>query len=75
VPEHCIRSVIDIRSFLTDLLLQAPEKSKLSDDVRALRASCRKFLDLCGSDHPDRGKPYWSQSFDAWVFMSALGEL
>jgi hypothetical protein len=45
VPEHCIQSVLQIRSFLTDLLGELPAKDGLPDMIRSMRASCRRFLD------------------------------
>lgn len=75
VVEHCVRSVIEIRHYLTSEIQHLGE-SELSGSLRAMRAACRKFLD-CVDD--DRGaviryglhEGHWA----SWRFGGALGEL
>lgn len=45
---HCIGSVLDIRRFLTQELAELDPKSELAESLKAMRASCRKFLDEAG---------------------------
>lgn len=76
VPEHCVESVHEMRSFLTEELTDHREHEGISKNLRAMRAACRKFLDTVQKsggviiiDDPFEGGP------DAWEFFSALGEL
>ncbi len=76
VPSHCVTSILEIRSFLTDVLDDLPFESELSQNLRAMRAACRKFLHVAAGDEPRillnggrRGD--WA----SWVFNGALGEL
>ncbi len=64
MPDHCIQSVLEIRRFLTAELQDLPARSKLAGHLRAMRASCRKFLDML----PDGRVPQM-------VFLTSLGEL
>ena len=76
VPEHCVRSVIEIRAFLTAELGKLDDSSELAANLRALRAACRKFLDTVQEDG-DRivrfgfSHGHWA----SWVFNGALGEM
>lgn len=75
VPEHCARSVVEIRQFLSVEIASLSEDSELSKIFRAMRAACRKFLDLVGSDEnilrfgSNRGH------YASWEFNGAVGEL
>ena len=78
LPDHCVRSVIEIRHHLTHELGQLDNNSELAKSLRAMRAACRKFLDLVQDN--DRGRDivryghhhgHWA----SWVFNGALGEL
>jgi hypothetical protein len=76
MPEHCVHSVIEIRHYLTNELGDIDNKSPLGMSLRAMRASCRKFLDTVdarGNDlvHFGWQKGHWA----SWEFNSALGEL
>jgi hypothetical protein len=64
VPHHCIESVLEIRKFLTAQLQDLDVRTKLAKHLRAMRASCRKFLDALPKGHSP-----------SQVFMTALGEL
>lgn len=75
VPDHCVRSVLEIRRFLTTELQSLDGDSELADSLRALRAACRKFMDNVGarSDIIVFGahRGHWA----SWEFNGALGEL
>ena len=74
VPSHCVRSVLEIRSFLTNKISQTNEKELLGS-LKALRAACRKFLDIVGSRDEiisfGNQKGHWA----SWEFNGAVGEL
>jgi hypothetical protein len=76
LPHHCVQSVLEIRQFLTEELARLNSATALESSLRAMRASCRKFLDAVGDEegrivifggHPG----HWA----SWVFNGALGEL
>lgn len=74
--EHCVRSVIEIRQFLTSEIGGIDENSELADSLRAMRTACRKFLDTVQNDKRqiitfgmERGH------YASWIFLSAIGEL
>ena len=50
MPEHCVRSVLEIRHFLSGELGKLETKSEFAASLRAMRAACRKFLDRVGVD-------------------------
>ncbi len=47
---ECVNSVLDIRKFLTDILLRMDQESLsdgvLAQNIRSMRAACRDFLDV-----------------------------
>jgi hypothetical protein len=67
VPSYCSQSVLEIRTFLTTELGHLDSGSQLAQHLRAMRAACRKFLDLAQTQKD------W-QPFDS-TFSGALGEL
>lgn len=69
VPDHCVQSVIEMRHFLTSELQGLDSEKELAQNLRAMRAACRKFLD----DDPWHGSPRGHAS--RWMLESALGEL
>ena len=76
VPEHCVRSVLEIRRFLTAELGRVDGGSDLSESLRAMRAAARKFLDSVGADGREavlyaNHRGHWA----SWTFYSALGEM
>lgn len=78
VPSHCVHSVLEIRRFLTDQLAEIPSRDELSESLRAMRAACRKFLnvtqeldDSYGWDPGHFNPGHWA----TWRFDSALGEM
>lgn len=74
VPEYGAESVLDIRRFVTSEIGALGAQSPLADNLRAIRAACRKFLNAIDSDdRPHAGARYWGHS--RWSFDRALGEL
>ena len=47
-PDRVIQSVLSIRAFLTQTLVQGQMGKELEGNLRGMRAACRKFLD----EHP-----------------------
>ena len=72
VPDHCVRSVIDI---LTDELGKLEGGSELAGSLRAMRAACRKFLERVGTDGREGIRYASGGGVQSWTFGSALGEL
>jgi hypothetical protein len=50
VPSHCVHSVIEIRHRLSDELGKLDSNSELGASLRAMRATCHKFLERVGTD-------------------------
>lgn len=76
VPNQCVQSVLKIRDALSSEIGKLDGDSELGLGLRAMRASCRKFLSVVASDErriiqfgADRSH------YASWVFISALGEL
>ena len=78
LPDHCVRSVIEIRQHLTSELGQLDNDAELAKSLRAMRAACRKFLNLTQDN--ERGRDiiryghhhgHWAN----WEFNGALGEM
>ncbi len=80
LPEHCIHSVLDIRRFLTDVMMEHGQADELQGNLRAMRAACRRFLDELNID-PERKRVIVPQhhydvyNYGGWVLNQALGEL
>ena len=75
-PSYCVDSVLQIRQFLTSKIGQIPVDSELSKSLRAMRASCRKFLNDTNDPHGDIIRYGFQMGhFASWKFISALGEL
>lgn len=75
IAHHCVESVLDIRRFLTGELQQPVEPDALTIGLRAMRAACRKFLDVVGADEDIVRYGYHQGHWASWVFNGALGEL
>jgi len=76
LPEHCVHSVLQIREFLTSKIGKLPQDSELTTSLRAMRGSCRKFLDSTSSRNGDiirfgNHNGHWA----SWEFNGAVGEL
>ena len=70
VPEQCVQSILGIREYLNRLLITHLVEKDLSDSIRAMRAACRKFLDVIPQAEKD--KHYFLHGPH---FRLALGEL
>lgn len=75
VPHHCVKSVLQIRSILTDALNELNKESNLASNIRAMRASCRKFLDAVEADEKIVKCGNVSNHYASWHFNGAVGEL
>jgi len=42
-PNHCAKSVVKIRNFLTEQLFELDAKSELAITLKAMRSACRRF--------------------------------
>ena len=67
VPDQVADSVLTIRSELTSLLKRLPENSEAVASFRAMRASCRDYLDSVHVRHGSSGGPF--------PFVAELGRL
>jgi hypothetical protein len=74
VEDQCFSSVIEIRKFLTDIIGQLGQDSKLGDHLRGIRAACRAFLNETSPGSSRVHRPHWHGPFDS-SFFTALGEL
>lgn len=76
MPMHCVNSIIEIRKYLTDEIGSLPNGSELETNLRALRVSCRKYLDKIQYDKQEMRylRPPYS-NLSSWIFISGLGEL
>ena len=54
MPDHCIESAREIRSFLTTELGLLPDGSQLAPPLKSIRAACRKFMDGLQRQHSHR---------------------
>ncbi|MFI0199872.1 MULTISPECIES: DUF6650 family protein [Streptomyces] len=70
-PGHCVASVLQIRETLTQILMEPDTGDELAENLKAMRAACRRFLNNVGLNHAGhvRGR---TQSA---IFGAALGEL
>jgi len=75
VPDHCVRSVLEIRHYLTDELQALAAEGGLSESLRAMRAACRKFLDRIGRDDAIIRFGGHMGHWASWEFNGSLGEL
>ena len=75
VPEWCVRSVVEIREFLTCELQQGDGSSELFDSLRAMRLACRKFMDSVGNNNDIISHGSHLGHWASWEFNSAVGEL
>jgi len=76
VPHHCVMSVQEIRRALTKELGKLDHEKELAQSLRAMRAACRKFLNLVDGTHGEvirlgASPGHWA----SWCFNGALGEL
>lgn len=72
-PDWAVKSVLEIRAYLTQCLQKVEKDSPLAESVRAMRTACRKFLGQCQGLDLDFSKRYFFWGANA-LFYSALGE-
>jgi hypothetical protein len=75
-PHHCVESVLQIRQFLTSEIGALDNTSQLSQNLRAMRSACRKFLEATSDKDGcvirfGNSYGHWA----SWVFNGALGEM
>lgn len=70
---HCISSALEIRSFLTDQITDAKPGEQLEAALRAMRAACRKFIDVGGPHGRNFNRSHYPYPADG--FSLALGDL
>jgi hypothetical protein len=74
VEDQCFSSVIEIRKFLTDIIGELGEDSKLGGHLRGIRAACRAFLNESSPGSRRIHRFHEHSPFDS-SFFTALGEL
>lgn len=79
-PEHCRISIIEIRKFVTEQLNDLQIDSELGKLLRAIRSSCRMFLDTLTQNSfsfqgPDNTIPHNLGLSAQMIFYSGIGEL
>ncbi len=73
LPKSCIRSIQEIRNFLTQQLDNVDSGSELGRSLKAMRSACRKLLDRF-EEVEDQGYSHYSSAF-SMSFFSSVGEL
>ena len=78
VPSHCIQSVLEIKSFLTNQMMKVNNNSNIYEYMSSMRKACNKFLNRCNNHHKKHDiVKYGGQwgHWASWEFASALGEM
>ncbi|MFF3847000.1 DUF6650 family protein [Streptomyces sp. NPDC002328] len=70
-PDHCVASVLQIRETLTQILMDPDTGDDLAENLKAMRAACRRFLNAAGPNHSGHVHGH----FESATFGAALGEL
>ncbi|NEB18140.1 DUF6650 family protein [Streptomyces coelicoflavus] len=70
-PDHCVASVLQIRETLTQILMDPDTGDDLAENLKAMRAACRRFLNAAGPNHSGHVRGH----FESATFGAALGEL
>ena len=80
VPEQCVTSVLEIRSFLSDVIGQGRVTDELCGPLRLMRRYCVRFLERVGATEVPQGvgrhlfqDSHWRMH--DYFFGEALGEL
>ena len=74
VNDQVVRSVLDIRRFLTPEIGALDTDSRLAGHLRAIRAACRRYLDGTNPHSASREERSWPSPF-GFGFLLQLGEL
>lgn len=76
---HCAESVLEVRRMLTHEVSDLPSGDPLVGHLDAMRAACRRFLDLMAEAAKSDGRGLWVpyRELDYWEvpLVVALGEL
>lgn len=75
VPDHCVRSILEIRQLLTAAIAGLQDGSELAKSLRAMRAACRKFLAAIHADERIIQFGAHRGHYASWHFNGAVGEL
>jgi hypothetical protein len=70
-PDYVVRSVIEIRGFLTDMIMQGGLAGELEGSLRSMRGACREFLDAVGAVEEPEGT--WSPREGGLTAPGAVG--
>lgn len=70
---HCIASALQIRAFLTDQITDAKPGKELEASLRAMRAACRRFVEVGGPQGRNFIRSHYSYEADG--FSLAIGDL
>lgn len=68
-PNYVIQSIIQIRDYLTKILIRPDEDSNLSEYIRKMRAACRKLMDT----NPEHS--HYGGIIERAQFFACLGEV
>lgn len=71
---QCVDSILETRKFLTEIIGDLPDKSELTSHLRAIRASCRQFVDTVRKPDNTRTGRRFHGPFEN-EFFEALGQL
>ena len=69
---HCLRSAMEIRATLTDVLSTATTSREVKHSLKIMRAACRAFIEAAG---PDAENFQHRDSYGIDTFSVSLGEL
>ena len=64
IPEYCIRSIRDIRSYLTEELQNNSKDMKINKDIEKMCSYCRSFLN--NVENETLHFNFWSNTFTDW---------
>ena len=75
IPEWVIQSVLQMRQFFHEKLRDTRVEGALANHLRAMRAACRKFLDVTRPNSaPMTTQDIMRGGIQSWQFCTALGE-
>lgn len=74
IPHYCVESVLEIRKFLTQKI-GISQNGDFQNSLRAMRASCKKFLDTVGVNGDILRFGNHNGHWASWMFNGAIGEL